>query len=265
MGDYATITLDARPGAAVLTLDRPDRLNALNPQMLEELLDALGDVARRDDVNCLVLTGRGRLFSAGVDLETPFFMEHVEDSSVYSGKRLLDWQHQVIEALHHLPVPTLAALNGHACGGGGLGLAMACDLRYSVAGARMWMVPGALDVVQDFGLSWLVQRVVGPSRAAHMALTGYRVTAEEALTWGLVNEVHPDVAALEAAVDSFVAQVGAMGADAVRMLKTVVRLGNGSNLREQLQVEAIANGLAFQSTEFKQKKQAYLDQLRKSR
>lgn len=261
LSEYATIALDLRPGAAIITLDRPDRLNALDPTMLGELLDALGVVARADGVNCLVITGRGRLFSAGVDLDTPFFMEHVEDTSVYSGKRLLDWQHELIQAIFDLPFPTLAAMNGHACGGGGLGIAMACDLRYIVAGARMWMVPGALDVVQDFGLSWLVQRVVGPSRAAHMALTGYRVTAEEGLTWGLVNELHPDADALTTAVDDFVANVSAMGSDAVRMLKTVVRVGGRSDLREQLQVEAIANGLAFQSDEFKQKKQRFLDQL----
>ncbi|MFT4286987.1 enoyl-CoA hydratase/isomerase family protein [Nocardioides sp.] len=260
MSEYSTITLDRRQRAVVLTLDRPDRLNALDPQMLEELLDALRELAVAD-VNCLVITGRGRLFSAGVDLDTPFFMEHVDDPSVYSGKRLLDWQHRLIEAIYELSFPTLAALNGHACGGGGLGIAMACDLRFAVAGARMWMVPGALDVVQDFGLSWLVQRVAGPSHAAHMALTGYRVSAEEALGWGLVNEVHADAAALTAAVDGFAEQVGAMGGDAVRMLKTVVRLGHASSLREQLQVEAIANGLAFQSEEFKQRKRAYLDKL----
>ncbi|MDQ6523934.1 enoyl-CoA hydratase/isomerase family protein [Nocardioides sp. LHD-245] len=254
------IELDLRPGAALLTLDRPERLNALDPQMLEELLDAVRVVAR-SDARALVITGRGRLFSAGVDLDTPFFMEHVDDPSIYSGKRLLDGQHEIIEAIHGLPIPTLAALNGHACGGGGLGIAMACDLRFAVSGARLWMVPGALDVVQDFGLSWLVQRQVGASRALHMALTGYRVSAEEALTWGLVNEVLPDAEALGAAVEGFLARVAGQGADAVRMLKTVVRLGESSSLREQLQVEAIANGLAFQSEEFAAKKKAYLDEL----
>lgn len=256
----ARIELELRPGAALLTLNRPERLNALDPQMLEELLEALGTVAR-SETNALVLTGRGRLFSAGVDLDTPFFMEHVDDSSVYSGKRLLDWQHEVIEAIYNLPIPTIAALNGDACGGGGLGLAMACDLRFAVADARFWMVPGALDVVQDFGLSWLVQRQVGPSRALHMALMGYRVTAEEARHWGLVNEVFADADALKAAVDAVLGRLSEQGPDAVRMLKTVVRLGATSSLHEQLQVEAIANGLAFQSAEFTAKKKAYLTKL----
>lgn len=260
MAPYGRIEIEHRGRAAVVTLSRADRLNALDPQMLDELLDVLSSIAR-SDANALVLTGRGRLFSAGVDLDTPFFMEHVDDPSVYAGKRLLDGQHAVIEAIHNLPMLTLAALNGHACGGGGLGLAMACDMRFAVAEAQMWMVPGALDVVQDFALAWFVQRLAGPSRALHMAVSGRRVSAAEALEWGLLNEVHDDQAALQAAVDSFVDHVSAMGPDAVRMLKTVVRVGESSSLREQLQVEAIANGLAFQSDEFRAKKQAYLDRL----
>lgn len=249
----------------VITLDRPDQLNALNPAMLTELLAAIEDIRADPTVKAVVVTGRGRLFSAGVDLTTPFFMEDVDDVSVYSGKRLLDWQHELILALHELPVPTLAALNGHACGGGGFGIAMACDLRFAVAGCQMWLVPGALDVVQDFGLSWLLQRVIGPSRTMHLALTGRRVAAEEALTWGLINEVHPDVSALEAAVAGFVTQISGMGGDAIRMLKTVLRVGVRSTLREQLQVEAITNGLAFQSAEFQQKKTDYLNGLRAKR
>lgn len=257
---YKTIALDERESVWVVTLNRPEKLNALDPQMLSELVTVLGEV-RTSSAKALVLTGAGRLFSAGVDLDTPFFMEHVDDPSIYSGKRLLDDQHALITAIHDLPIPTLAAINGHACGGGGLGLAMACDLRFAVSDAKMWMVPGALDVVQDFGLSWLVQRLVGPSRALHMAMTGYRVGGDEALAWGLVNEVHSDADALAAAVDGFVERVSAQGADSLKMLKTIVRLGSSSSLQEQLQVEAIANGLAFQSEEFATKKAAYLAKL----
>lgn len=260
MSKYETIVVEVRDSTWVITLDRPEKLNALNPQMLSELVAALAEL-RSSNAKALVLAGAGRLFSAGVDLDTPFFMEHVEDPSVYSGKRLLDDQHRVIEAIYDLPIPTLAAINGHACGGGGLGLAMACDLRFAVIDAKLWMVPGALDVVQDFGLSWLVQRLVGPSRALHMAMTGYRVGGPEALAWGLVNEVHPDAEGLAAAVDDFIERVSAQGADSLQMLKTIVRLGSSSSLREQLQVEAIANGLAFQSEEFAVKKAAYLSKL----
>lgn len=258
---YSTIALDRDGRVAHLTLDRPDKLNALDPRMLDELLDALARLAVDETVNALILTGRGRLFSAGVDLATPFFMEQVSDKSIFSGKRLLDWQHRLIEALYGLPLLTVAAVNGDAVGGGGFGLAMACDLRVAVRTARFWMVPSKLDVVQDFGLSWLVQRQIGPSRTLQMAVLGQPVGAQTGADWGLVNEVVEDQPALSARVAELVEQLNELGTDALRMLKLVVRNGSTSPLHEQLQMEAVANGLTFQSAEFAQRKAAYLREL----
>ncbi|WP_221794121.1 enoyl-CoA hydratase/isomerase family protein [Aquisediminimonas sediminicola] len=259
---YKKIRLDVEGKIARLVLNRPEKLNALDPLMLEELLDALHKVAINDDLNALFLQSTGRLFSAGVDLDTPFFMENVDDPSVFSGTRLLNWQHRVILALYELPIVTISALNGTAVGGGGLGLAMACDLRISIRNAQFWMVPMMLDVIQDFGLSWLVQRQTSPSRALQMALLGSKVTAEQALDWGLVNEVVDDVPALDARMDALAAQLDPMGTDALRMLKLILRNGEQSQLRDQLGVEAVANGLTFQSREFKDRKSAYLSKLR---
>ena len=263
--EYGTLTLAFEGRIARLTLNRPDRLNALSPEMLDDLLHALDRVRSRNGLNALFVQGSGRLFSAGVDLDTPFFMEHVEDPSVFSGTRLLNAQHRVITALYEQDVVTIAAINGHACGGGGLGLAMACDMRVSVRGARFWMVPLMLDVIQDFGLSWLAQRVIGPSRAMQMAVLGQKIDAETALVWGLVNEVVDDPAALSARMDDLAAQIGGMGSDALRMMKLILRNGERSELRSQLGMEAVANGLTFQSDEFKQKKSAYLKSLKEGR
>jgi len=256
--EYETIRLDFDGAIARIILNRPEKLNALDPRMLEELLDALARVRRHAELNALFLEGRGRLFSAGVDLDTPFFMEHVDDPSIYSGTRLLNWQHRVITAIFELETVTIAALNGHACGGGGLGLAMACDMRISVRAAQFWMVPLKLDVVQDFGLSWMVQRLVGPSRAMQMAVLGERIGAETALAWGMVNEVVDDIDALGARMDALAGQIGEMGSDALRMMKAILRSGERSELASQLNMEAIANGLAFQSDDFARKKAGYL-------
>ena len=260
-----TIQLEVKGKIARLTLMRPDKLNSLDPEMLEELLDALGRLQNDGDINALFLSGTGRLFSAGVDLSTPFFMENVTDSSIFSGTRLLNWQHRVIEALYGLPFVTIAAVNGDACGGGGLGLAMACDMRITVRKARFWMVPMMLDVVQDFGLSWLMQRQIGPSRTMQMAMLGSPVPAEQALSWGLVNELVEDQPELAARMDALEKQLGGMGTDALRMLKLIIRNGFTSQLREQLGVEAVANGLTFQSQEFKDKKAAYLNSFKKGK
>ena len=262
---YSTIALDVQGKIARLTLTRPDKLNALDPVMLEELLDALGRLQDNGSLNALILSGTGRLFSAGVDLSTPFFMEAVTDTSIFSGTRLLNWQHRVIEALYGLPFVTIAAINGDACGGGGLGLAMACDMRVAVRSARFWMVPMMLDVVQDFGLSWLMQRQIGPSRTLQMAVLGSPVGADQGLAWGLINEMVEDQSALASRMQALEKQLGAMGSDALRMLKLIIRNGTTSQLREQLGVEAVANGLTFQSQEFKDKKAAYLNSFKKGR
>ena len=262
---YNTIQLEVKGKVARLTLMRPDKLNSLDPEMLEELLGALSGLQNDGNINAMILSGTGRLFSAGVDLSTPFFMENVTDSSIFSGTRLLNWQHRVIEALYGLPFVTIAAVNGDACGGGGLGLAMACDMRVSVRKARFWMVPMMLDVVQDFGLSWLMQRQIGPSRTMQMAMLGAPVPAEQALIWGLVNEMVEDQPELAARMDALEKQLGGMGTDALRMLKLIIRNGFNSQLREQLGVEAVANGLTFQSQEFKEKKAAYLNSFKKGK
>ncbi|GAA4551012.1 enoyl-CoA hydratase/isomerase family protein [Pseudonocardia xishanensis] len=257
----STITVDRQGPVVRLALDRPDRLNALDPTMLDELLDVLAGLAADQDVQGLVLTSAGRVFSAGVDLDSPFFMENVPNEGDFTGKRLLDHQHRVIQALYELPFPTVAGVNGDAVGGGGFGLAMACDVRVAVRGARFWMVPGELAVVQDFGLSWLVQKQIGPSRTLHMALLGAPVVAETGLGWGLVNEV-VEPAELSGRLDEITAQLAAAGPDAARMLKLVVRNGAQSTLRDQLGLEAVANGLAFRSAEFADRKATYLDRLR---
>ena len=261
--EHIEFTLEGR--VARLALDRPERVNALNPAMLDELLDLLVALRRDEDLNALVVTGNGRLFSAGVDVSSPFFMEDVHDDSVFNGKRLLDWQHLLIEQLYGLPMLTVAAVNGDAVGGGGFGTAMACDLRIAVRTARFWMVPGKLDVVQDFGLSWLVQKQIGPSRALYMAVLGQPVTAEQGFAWGLVNELVEDQDALRVRVQALTQQLGHMGPDALRMLKHVVRNGETSQLPQQLGLEAIANGLTFQSREFADRKAAYLNKLRAGR
>lgn len=255
---YETIRLEIHGRVARLTLDRPSKLNALDPAMLDELLDALALLARNDDTNTLMVTGAGRSFCAGVDIDTTFFFQGVTDDSVFAGTRLLNLQHRLIEAVYELPQLTIAGINGDAVGGAGFGLAMVCDMRVAVRTARFRMVPGMLDVIQDYALSWLLQRQIGNGRTLHLATFGDPVTAGQAEEWGFVEEVVDDVAALEQRLAALETHLGTMGADALRMLKLVVRAGAQTGLHEQLGIEAIANGLTFQSCEFKEKHAAYL-------
>jgi enoyl-CoA hydratase/carnithine racemase len=260
--DVGRIRLAVSDGAARVTLTRGEKHNALDPQMLQELLDALAVVERDADVRVLVIDAEGPAFCAGVDLRTPFFMENVDDPSVFAGMRLLDEQHRLISAVYRLPQLTIACLQGNAVGGAGLGLAMACDLRYARRGSKFWMIPAAVDVVQDFGLTWLMQRVIGPMRTMEMAFTGKRVDADTAERWGFLNQVFDSEDDLRAHVCSLAAEVGVRGADASRLLKHVVRHGADSSLEDSLKLEAVTNSLCFGSTEFQAAKARFLDSLR---
>ena len=130
---------------------------------------------------------------------------------------------------------------------------------------RAYLVPMMLDVIQDFGLSWLMQRQIGVSRTLQMAVLGSPIPAEQGLAWGMLNELVEDQPALSARMDALESHLGSMGSDALRMLKLIIRNGITSGLREQLGVEAVSNGLTFQSEEFKAKKAAYLNTFKKGK
>lgn len=252
---YERIQFGIEGRIARLTLNRPEKLNALSPEMLDEALDALGRVCR-SDASVLVLAANGRAFCAGVDLTTSFFMEGVDERSAFAGKRLLDWQHQLIQALYELPQVTLCAVNGDAVGGAGFGMAMACDIRFAAPAARFWLIPIKVDVIQDFGLTWFLQRAIGQPRTMELLMTGRPLGAAEAERWGVVNRVIPDAELLPETL-KVAETVAAAGRDAVLLSKQVVRHGGSVDLRTELHHEAVANGLCFQSAEFSEKQRAY--------
>lgn len=259
---FDTLKVEREERRHVITFTRPARLNALDPPMLHEIISAM-DEAGNAGVNVVVIRGEGRAFCAGVDLHTPYFMENIESDSVFEGMRLLDEQHEMIRAIHEAPFVTIASINGMAVGGGGFGMAMACDLRFAVEDAHFWLVPGSLNVIQDFGLTWFLQRSIGMARTMELAFTGRRVDGALGQRWGFVNAAFIDQAALDAHVEQVSTGIAEMGPDSVRMLKHVVRNGERSGLAEQLRLEAIANALTFQSDEFGEAKAAMLQRLEK--
>lgn len=252
---YEQVRFASEGGVARLTLDRPAKLNALSPQMLTEILEALGEVAR-SDASALVITANGPAFCAGVDLTSSFFMEGVEETSAFAGKRLLDWQHAMIDAIYNLPQVTICAVNGDAVGGGGFGMAMACDMRFAAREARFWMIPIKVDVIQDFGLTWFLQRAIGQPRTMELLMTGRRLDAQQAQQWGVINAVCEREELLGRALE-VADTIAAAGRDAALMSKQVVRHGAQVDLRTELHHEAVANGLCFHSAEFQARQRSF--------
>jgi enoyl-CoA hydratase/carnithine racemase len=179
---------------AVLTFNRPDRLNAWTAEMQTLYFDLLEDCAERDDVRAIVLTGAGRGFCAGADMQN---LEALAGGDTERATGAHD-PRPVTFALG-IPKPVIAAINGPAAG---LGLvhALMCDLRFATEGAKLTTAFARRGLVAEHGLSWILPRLVGPARALDLLLSGRIVLGAEAAEMGLVNRAVPDGQALEEAV-----------------------------------------------------------------
>jgi enoyl-CoA hydratase/carnithine racemase len=209
-----TLSVD-RPadGVARLTLSNPAKRNALDREMLGALAAALAEVEAR----CVVLTGAGTVFSAGYDIGD-LAPEHLAEEA---AELLTHPFEAALAALDAVEVPIVAALGGHAFGGG-LELALACDLRVAAAGAKLGMPPARLGVVySDTGLRRFVD-AIGAARTRELFLTARPVATEEALGWGLVNEVVTPAAVAARGVE-LASQIAALSPLSVRGTKRVLR------------------------------------------
>lgn len=208
----ALVRVGERRGCAWVTLDRPP-LNLIVPEMIAELRATFEGLARDGRVRAAVVTGAGRAFTAGMQVQV------LRDLTPASAKVLITSLHEAIHAVHDAPFPTIAMVNG-PCLGAGFELAMACDLRVAAAGAPMGLPEvkvGAPSVIE----AALLPALVGPGRAAEMLLTGDSVTAEQALEWGLVNRVAP-AGSLEAATTELLEKILVCAPTAIRLQKELM-------------------------------------------
>jgi 2-(1,2-epoxy-1,2-dihydrophenyl)acetyl-CoA isomerase len=185
------VTIARHDRVAVITLNRPERRNALHHEMFEPITRALAEFAERDDVGCIVLTGAGSGFCAGGDVTGEGARPGIDrnDRDAHAANLLADAH--LTRQLHEHPKLTIAAVNGAAVGAG-MSLALACDLRIATASARFVTGWARLAFSGDFGGAWFLTHLVGPSRALELLITNELVGAEQAVALGLVNRVVPD-------------------------------------------------------------------------
>jgi 2-(1,2-epoxy-1,2-dihydrophenyl)acetyl-CoA isomerase len=188
---YETIELERRGAAAVITLNRPEALNAWNAALGAELLDAVQTVGADDDVRAVCITGAGRAFSSGGDLRDMAARPTTDDGHIDVYTPLMTVYHPILTGVRTMPKPVLAAVNGPAAGIG-CSLALSCDFVLAAESAYLSLAFARIGLAPDGGAIALVAARAGGGRAAAMALLGNRVTASAALRWGLVNEVLPD-------------------------------------------------------------------------
>jgi 2-(1,2-epoxy-1,2-dihydrophenyl)acetyl-CoA isomerase len=225
---FETISLAAQDGVARITLNRPDRLNALTSRMRQELMEALDRVAE-DDARVLVLTGAERGFCAGQDLD-----EAAASPGTDLGVPLDREYNPLIRRLAGFPKPTLAAVNGVAAGAG-MNLALACDLVIAARSARFSQAFVRIGLVPDCGGTYWLPRLVGPQRAMALALTGDMLDAETAERWGLIWRAVDDAALAETAES--LAQRLAAGPASIGLIREALKRSPGNDLDAQLDLE----------------------------
>jgi 2-(1,2-epoxy-1,2-dihydrophenyl)acetyl-CoA isomerase len=172
-----------------ITLNRPETLNAWTAEFGQELVDVVAGPAADDSVRAVLITGAGRGFSSGADLKAGF--DPHPDDNMPDVKKELDLYHGAIAGIRRLPKPVVAAVNGPAVGIG-CSLALACDLVLAAESAYFGLAFVNIGLMPDGGSTLFVPAAVGKARAFQMAMLGERVSASQALDWGLVNFVHPD-------------------------------------------------------------------------
>jgi 2-(1,2-epoxy-1,2-dihydrophenyl)acetyl-CoA isomerase len=227
---YETIILEQADGVARVTLNRPDRLNSFTGQMHEELRAALAQAAQ---ARVVILTGAGRAFCAGQDLN---------ERSVASGDRPVDlgvtvetgWN-PLIKMLGAMPQPVIARVNGVAAGAGA-NVALACDLVVAARSAKFIQSFSAIGLIPDSGGSWILPRLVGQARAMGLALTGEPLAAEKAEEWGLVWKCVDD-ATLDQEVDALAAKLASLPPLGLDAIKSIIRSTWGRTLDEELHLQ----------------------------
>lgn len=230
----ASLVLETRKDdVATLTLNRPERLNALNVELGTELVAAFGRVAADKSVRAVILTGAGRAFCAGGDLTLLADVRRRNAGQKLEG--LLRAGMEIVLAIADSSKPVLAAVNGPAAGGG-MNLALACDVRVASAEASFGESFAKVGLYPDFGGTWLLPRLVGPARAAELCYTGELITAAEALRIGVVNRVVP-AERLAAEANSLAAQLAAAPPLAARAIKRAIFGSNRRALVRALEAE----------------------------
>ena len=249
----AFVTLEKKGPVGIVTMNRPEALNALDKQVLEDLNTVLDQVESDPDILVAIVTGAGRSFVAGADIGQMSGFTAVE------GKAFGAYGNGVFLKLENLTKPTIAAVNGFALGGG-CELAMACDIRLASEKAKFGQPEVGLGITPGFGGTQRLARLVGLGRAKELIFTGRIISAEEAAAIGLVNHVTEDneEALMDCARD-LAAQIMKKGPVATSLAKLCINLGYETDMNTGLMIERLAQTVAFSTQDRKEGTAAFLE------
>lgn len=248
---YETIKLEVSEAVATLTFDQPKTLNALSPEVIGEFHKAISEVQRMDEVKVLILTGAGRAFVAGADIQV------LQGLDPLGAKQFALAGQWALFALEAMDIPVIACVNGFALGGG-CEIAMACDFIYASEKAKLGQPEINLGLIPGFGGTQRLARLVGKGRAKELCMTGRIITAQEAFAMGLVTRVFPAETLMEETlkIAKTIAEKGLVSLGAV---KHVIDNGFDVDLKNGCALEADAFSICFASPDQKEGTTAFLE------
>jgi 2-(1,2-epoxy-1,2-dihydrophenyl)acetyl-CoA isomerase len=249
---FQHIRSDVRDGVTVVTLNRPEALNALTDPMKRELLDCLKSIERDESVRAVVLTGEGRGFCAGEALNE----ELVKSAEPPLDRTLRDYYNPLVERMRAIDKPIVAAING-TCAGAGVSLALAADFRIAADKASFVMAFVKIGLVPDAGSTFFLPRLVGMTKAVEMCMTGDKVDAAEAAAIGLVNRVVPLDGLMEEAL-KLAGRLAQAPTRAIGLMKRAFDRSFRVPLAEQLSYEADLQAIAARTADFHEGVEAFL-------
>jgi len=237
------IRTETNNAVTTITLDRPEKLNAFSGTMREDLLSALRAADADRGCRVVVITGAGRAFCAGGDVASMSGLQ--KNGDVESFRKLLDAGRDVVTAIAEMPKPVIAAINGVAAGAG-CNLALACDYRIASDTAKLGETFVRIGIHPDWGGTWFLPRLVGPSRALEILMTGRMVDAAEALAIGMVDRVVP-LSVLPAQTSALAHAIAQGPPLAIADIKRALAASRVNTLRSQIELESAHQVRAFQS------------------
>ncbi len=267
MTEYEHFTVDIDRTVATVWLDRPEKLNAMGPPFWDGLGPLMAELGADEGVRVVVIAGKGRAFSVGLDLAAYGAALAAGQlggggTSPAAARRGLLAQiksmQAAITAVADSPKPVIAAVHGY-CLGGGVDLITACDIRLASADATFSVRETKLAMVADVGTLQRLPRIVSPGRVAELVFTGRDVTADEAAGFGLVDHVYADRDAVFKAAADLAAEIAANSPLAVQGAKAVLRAGDGRTVAEALDYVAVWNAALLESSDLREAMRAALE------
>ena len=250
--NYKNLLLEIKENTAIVTVNRPDKLNALNAETITDLETAFMEISANDKIFVVVLTGSGeKAFVAGADIS------ELNKLDVLSAKQFSERGNSVFNLIENLDKPVVAAVNGFALGGG-CELALACHIRFAGENAKFGQPEVNLGLIPGYGGTQRLARAVNSARALEYILTGDMINAEEAFRIGLVNHVFPQTELINRSLE-FAEKISAKGQQAVRIALKAVRATHQMSLTQGLKYEASLFGLVCGTEDFREGTTAFLE------